>query len=90
MELDTFLAANAMGSKWERKDDRDEATIWVLESHRAFAGYYKSDKQNAQQNSLTIKTVDMLAFEQALIQLQQQKAASRARPTGTPDKTLQP
>ena len=91
VELDTFLAANALGSKWDKKLDQEDATVWVLESHRAFAGYYKSDKNNLQQNSLTVKTDDMLAFEQALMRVQQQhQQQATARPAGTPDKKLQP
>jgi hypothetical protein len=93
VEQQTLLDANALGSKWEKKDDDQHVTIWVLESRQGFAGYYKDGPdQNA--NMLVVKTPEMLAFEEALKKmLQQQKQAQTAsapKPTSTPDKSLRP
>ena len=72
VELQILLDGNSLGSKWEKKDDNETVTIWVLESKEAFAGYYKS------LHSFTVKTSEMLAMEEALLKLQQQQQESQA------------
>jgi hypothetical protein len=85
-EMELLLEANALGSKWAKKDDNDTVIIWVLDSKEAFAGYYKK------LNALVVKTADMLAFEEALMrqQQQQQQHAAAATPTPPKDRSLQP
>lgn len=82
VEMQLLLEANALGGKWVKKDDNDSVIIWVQDSKQAFAGYYKTLK------SLVIKTSDMLAFEQALLEAQQQQAARQKQ--AAKDRSLQP
>jgi hypothetical protein len=82
MEMRSMLDANTLGSKWEQKDDNEHITVWVLASRQAFAAYYKET------SSFIIKTSDMLAFEEALQRLQEQRQA--AQQSAVKDRSLQP
>ena len=82
VETELLLDANSLGGKWEKKDENKSVIIWVLDSRKAFAGYYKSLA------SLVVKTPDMLAMEEALVKLQQQQ---RQSPTPDPaNRNLRP
>jgi hypothetical protein len=82
VEMQLLLEANALEGKWVKKDDNDSVIIWVQDSKQAFAGYYKS------LNSLVVKTSDMLAFEQALLEVEQQQAARQRQ--AAKERSLQP
>jgi len=82
-ELQVLLEASKLGSKWQLVRNSDVIGVWVLDSRDGFAAY---DKLRA---TFTVKTSDMLAFEEALVKVQeQQQAAAKAHPT--PDPSLRP
>lgn len=93
-EMQTLLDANALGSKWKKMHENESLIIWVLDSKEGFAAYYTdADKAtNKDYNSLVIKTRDMLAFEEALMRMQQQDLPKyHATPTPVPvDPKLRP
>jgi hypothetical protein len=76
-EMQAWLKSNALGSAWQQKDDDENVMVWVLDSKEAFAGYYKK------LSMFVVKTVDMLAFEEALLRMQQQQ-----KQAPTPDPTI--
>lgn len=59
-EIQGFLDANALGSKWVMMNDNDSVKIWVLDSKAAFAGYYKEHPY------LSLETHGMIEFNDAV------------------------
>jgi hypothetical protein len=66
-ELEALLEANANGGKWVLMNDGKDVKIWILESHTAFAGYYKKKPY------VSIETRDLLAFEEQVKQLKEKQ-----------------
>lgn len=93
-ELQTLLDANSLGSTWDKKHENESLVIWVLKSSQAFAAYYtdRDKATNKDYNSLVIKTRDMLAFEEALMRMQQEEQKKHpATPVPVPvDPKLKP
>ena len=83
-EIQYLLDANALGSKWVLMDDNKNATIWILDSKEAMAGYYKSAPY------LSIQTPNMLAFDDAIKKLQEKGGPKQTLPPPPTDPNLRP
>lgn len=74
VEIQDLLASNASGGKWVQVEDNKNAKIWILDSKQGMAGYYKSDPY------LSVQTPQMLAFDEAIKQIQVKQAPPQAAP----------